>query len=52
MNFNKEATSDNKKIWGKVGGGEREGTETKAVCQTVSNEVNTTRGPKGPEPLT
>ena len=41
MNFNKEATSDKKKFFfwaGGVGGG---GTETKTVCQTVSNEVNT-----------
>ena len=40
MNFDKEAKSD-KKNWGKegwVGGG---GNETKTVCQTVSNEVNT-----------
>ena len=37
MNFNKEATSDKKKF-GEGGGG---GTETKTVCQTVSNEVNT-----------
>ena len=37
MNFNKEAKSDKKNL-GKGGGG---GTETKAVCQTVSNEVNT-----------
>ena len=37
MNFNKEATSDKKKL-GTAGGG---GTETKTVCQTVSNEVNT-----------
>ena len=39
MNFDKEAKSDQKKM------GERgmrgEGTETKTVCQTVSNEVNT-----------
>ena len=33
MNFDKEAKSDKKK-WGKGG------TETKTVCQTVSNEVN------------
>ena len=39
MNFNKEATSD-KKILGKCMGGGG-GTETKTVCQTVSNEVNT-----------
>ena len=38
MNFDKEAKSDKKK-WGKGGG--RPGTETKTVCQTVSNEVNT-----------
>ena len=36
MNFDKEAKSD-KKILGKGEGG----TETKTVCQTVSNEVNT-----------
>ena len=43
MNFNKEATSDKKKIfWGAGGGGGGGlGTETKTVCQTVSNEVNT-----------
>ena len=44
MNFNKEATSDKKKFgeggWGGGGGGGG-GTETKTVCQTVSNEVNT-----------
>ena len=42
MNFNKEATSDKKKFffWA-VGGGGGGGTETKTVCQTVSNEVNT-----------
>ena len=28
-----------KKFWGRRGGGA--GTETKTVCQTVSNEVNT-----------
>ena len=39
MNLDKEAKSD-KKNWGKVGGGGG-GTETKTVCQTVSNEVNT-----------
>ena len=34
MNFDKEAKSDKKKI------GERKGgTETKTVCQTMSNEV-------------
>ena len=38
MNFDKEAKSDKKKKLGKGGGG---GTETKTVCQTVSNEVNT-----------
>ena len=38
MNFDKEAKSD-KKFLGKEGGGG--GTETKTVCQTVSNEVNT-----------
>ena len=37
MNFDKEAKSDKKSL-GKGGGG---GTETKTVCQTVSNEVNT-----------
>ena len=43
MNFNKEATSDKKKIFGGAGGeGGGGGTETKTVCQTVSNEVNTT----------
>ena len=36
MNFDKEAKSG-KKNWGKGEGG----TETKTVCQTVSNEVNT-----------
>ena len=43
MNFDKEAKSDKKnKILGKGGGGEGGmGTETKTVCQTVSNEVNT-----------
>ena len=39
MHFDKEAKSDKKK-WGRVGGG-GSGTETKTVCQTVSNEVNT-----------
>ena len=39
MNFDKEAKSDKKKFWGKGGGAV--GTETKKVCQTVSNEVNT-----------
>ena len=38
MNLDKEAKSDKKKIGGRWGGG---GTETKTVCQTVSNEVNT-----------
>ena len=55
MNFDKEAKSDKKKFLGKVGGGwgwrgggsggggakGLPGTETKTVCQTVSNEVNT-----------
>ena len=41
MNFNKEATSDKKKFGGGGGGGGGGGTETKTVCQTVSNEVNT-----------
>ena len=36
MNFDKEAKSEKKKL-GKEGGV----TETKTVCQTVSNEVNT-----------
>ena len=44
MNFDKEAKSD-KKIGGRGrGGGEGvggAGTETKTVCQTVSNKVNT-----------
>ena len=42
MNFDIEAKSDKKKIGeggGRGGGGL--GTETKTVCQTVSNEVNT-----------
>ena len=39
MNFDKEAKSDKKNL-GKGGGGGG-GTETKTVCQTVSNEVNT-----------
>ena len=34
MNFDKVAKSDKKKFGGKAGG-----TETKTVCQTVSNEV-------------
>ena len=37
MNFDKEAKSD-KKNFVEGGGGD---TETKTVCQTVSNEVNT-----------
>ena len=37
MNFNKEATSDKKNF----GEGGRGGTETKTVCQTVSNKLNT-----------
>ena len=37
MNFDKEAKSD-KNNFGEGGG---RGTETKTVCQTVSNEVNT-----------
>ena len=46
MNFDKEAKSDKKKIWGRGGrrggGGGGPGTETKTVCQIVSsNEVNT-----------
>ena len=45
MNFDTEAKSDTKKIWGRGGvgggGGGGLGTETKTVCQTVSNEVNT-----------
>ena len=45
MNFDKEAKKLNliKKIWGGGGGGGGGGasTETKTVCQTVSNEVNT-----------
>ena len=41
MNFDKEAKSD-KNFWGRRGrGGGGAGTETKTVCQTVSNEVNT-----------
>ena len=36
MNFDKEAKSDKKKF----GEGGEGGTETKTVCQTVSNEVN------------
>ena len=38
MNFYKKANSD-KNVWEKGGGGGR--TETKTVCQTVLNEVNT-----------
>ena len=43
MNFDIEAKSDKKKIGegGGGGGGGALGTETKTVCQTVSNEVNT-----------
>ena len=49
MNFDKEAKSDKKNVWGRVGGGGGGGwrgwvgggTVTKTVCQTVSNEVNT-----------
>ena len=43
VNFDKEAKSDKKKNWWKElgGGGFGAGTETKTVCQTVSNEVNT-----------
>ena len=37
MNFDKEAKSDKKKLEKGVG----PGTETKTVCQTVSNEVRT-----------
>ena len=42
MNFDKEkeAKSDKKKF-GEGGGGGGPCTETKTVCQTVSNEVNT-----------
>ena len=40
MNFDIEAKSDKKK-YGEGGGGGGLGTETKTVCQTVSNEVNT-----------
>ena len=40
MNFDKEAKCDKKKF-GEGGGGMRPGTETKTVCQTVSNEINT-----------
>ena len=38
MNFDKEAKSDKKNGEDGAGGG---GTETKTVCQTVSNKVNT-----------
>ena len=41
MKFDKEAKSDKKKVLGKGGGRGDPGTETKTVCQTVSNEVNT-----------
>ena len=45
MNFDKEAKSDKKKFGegggGGGGGGGGPGTETKTVCKTVSNEVNT-----------
>ena len=42
MNFDKEAKSDKKKLGEGVGGVvEERGTETKTVCQTVSNEVKT-----------
>ena len=42
MNFDKEAKSDKKKFGGRRGGGwGGGGTETKTVCQTESNEVNT-----------
>ena len=46
MNFDKEAKSDKKKLGeagmvGWRGGGRGMRTETKTVCQTVSNEVNT-----------
>ena len=40
MNFDKKAKSDKKNLGkGREGGGAN--TETKTVCQTVSNEVNT-----------
>ena len=39
MNFDIEAKSDKKKLGKGEGGGL--GAETKTVCQTVSNEVNT-----------
>ena len=38
MNFDKEAISEKN---GEGSGGVGGGTETKTVCQTVSNEVNT-----------
>ena len=41
MNFDKEAKSDKKNFFLGGGGGGGAGTETKTVCQTVSNEVNT-----------
>ena len=47
MNFNNEATTGKKKLGGRERGGGGGGgggwrcTETKTVCQTVSNEVNT-----------
>ena len=41
MNFDIEAKYDKKKIGGRGGGEGGMGTETKTVCQTVSNEVNT-----------
>ena len=44
MNCDKEAKSDKKNSaegGGGGGGGGLPGTETKTVCQTVSNEVNT-----------
>ena len=40
MIFDKEAKSDKKNLQRGAGGGGG-GTETKTVCQTVSNEVNT-----------
>ena len=40
MNFDKEAKSDKKNLGGGAGGGGGGGgTETKTICQTVSNEV-------------
>ena len=43
MNFDKEAESDKNNFGEGVGGGGGgvPGTETKTVCQTVSNAVNT-----------